>query len=345
MFVSVHVASVPCVGLVDVAALPASSTATHIDTEGHDTSWNPPGPPTWSGALHVVGSAGSVVVKTLPRSSTVTHSAVDGQEIRTRQEAPRQFSGGSMFVVDQLAASAGSSEVRTLPALSTATQSEIEGQATPSSEIVPSLTGSISQLEPSVGSVEVSTLPLSSTATQSVDGDSTHETSWMMLPGSVPDSIVHVAEAPPPGFVEVTKLPAPSPATHRDADGHPSAQKRFVVPSMPALVAQFAPPSVVVSALPALSTVAHSDTEGQAMSTSVLAPSTPMSRVQVGVAASGLLEYTTRPIRSTPTHSVVGVVVHDMPSSCVMGRNGFGGGSTSLIVHAPAPPVGFVEVR
>src|SRR6478609_8237257 len=150
MFVSVQVASAPSVGSVVAAALPASSTATQNETDGHDTSWNPPGPATCSGALQVVGSAGSVELRTFPTSSTATHSDVDGHETRTRHVAPRQFSGGSTLVVDQLAAS--------------------------------------------VGSVDVSTFPLSSTATQSVAGDRTHEMSWTMLPGSVPDSTVHVAE-------------------------------------------------------------------------------------------------------------------------------------------------------
>src|SRR6476660_1541962 len=111
---------------------------------------------------------------------------------------------------------------------------------------------------------------------------------------------------------------------------------------MPALVAQVVPPSVDVSALPALSTAAHSDAEGQEMSIGRLEPSTPLMRVQVGETAPGLVDVTTRPIKSTATHSVLGDATQDSPSNWVTGMKG--GGSTSLAVHAPAPPVGFVEV-
>jgi hypothetical protein len=102
-------------GLVEVRALPESSTATHSELEGHeiaDSWW--PGSMLLTVQLAPAPAAGSVEVATLLESSTATHSALDAQEMPVRALLPSAL----LSVQLALAPSAGSVEVRTLPWLS-----------------------------------------------------------------------------------------------------------------------------------------------------------------------------------------------------------------------------------
>lgn len=71
------------------------------------------------------------------------------------------------------------------------------------------------------------------------------------------------ALAPPVGLVEVSTSPAPSTATHSDAEGHETPPS-MLLPSTLLTVHALAPPvgSIEVTAFPAPSTTTHSKADG-----------------------------------------------------------------------------------
>jgi hypothetical protein len=165
----------PPVGSVEVSRVPAKSTATHKDVDGHETPRS--GPQSAIGSPEQASSgvsvhapappAGSVEVSTL-FASTATHSDVDGHETLWSAHPPEQLS--TCVTVHAPAPPVGSVDVTTFPNPSTATQRDTDGQEMPvrtgvTSPSIPNtgLLGStrtaVQAGAPAVGSVEVTTFP------------------------------------------------------------------------------------------------------------------------------------------------------------------------------------------
>jgi len=157
----------PPAGSVDVSTLPASSTATQRDADGHEIPLSALAPDArWKKTHAEVPPVGSLDVAMLP-PEVPTHHDVVGQDT---------LKSPTVAAVQALAPPVGSVEVRTSPALSPTTHSVTDGQAMllqyqsePGATLVV-----VHVPAPPVGSVDVSTLPALSAATHSVtDGQET----------------------------------------------------------------------------------------------------------------------------------------------------------------------------
>src|SRR3984885_9790089 len=117
------------------------------------------------------------------------------------------------------------------------------------------------------------TLPALSPATQRVVGQDTPKTSF-----SQSTSAVFQVRAPPAGSVEVTALPALSPATHSAVDGQ-DRPRMSLPPSTFARVQAEGPPAGLteVSALPELSTATHNFADGQETASRLLSLSVTLT--------------------------------------------------------------------
>ena len=70
----------PAVGSVEVRMLPASSPATHIETDAQETVWSECARSAGTFIHALLPPVGLVEVKMLSSTSTATHSDTDGQE-------------------------------------------------------------------------------------------------------------------------------------------------------------------------------------------------------------------------------------------------------------------------
>jgi hypothetical protein len=128
---------VPPAGLVEVTALPALSTATHIWLDGHDMP-----------AMMLLGSiraachpdpcTGLVEVSTFVSPSTAAHRVADGHDTAPARDRPEVAPSGSTGCTVHDAGSSGRVEVRVFPAQSTATH-QVDGHEIPTGPLAPSI--------------------------------------------------------------------------------------------------------------------------------------------------------------------------------------------------------------
>lgn len=127
-------AETPPVGLYEVNAFPAPSTATQKVTVLQETPVRPAGSFRSTCVQSLAPPVGFVEVSTSPDELTMTQSSADGQDKATVGAGSR-YCGGLMRPTgwsDQLdAPAAGRVDVTVLPSSSTARQKEVVGQEAP----------------------------------------------------------------------------------------------------------------------------------------------------------------------------------------------------------------------
>jgi hypothetical protein len=228
-------------------------------------------------------------------------------------------------------AAIGSAVVRTFPALSVATHSAVRAHVSPAIQCPGSLPVTDQLAEPEAGSSEESSCPapLPALQTSTLAHQITPTPPWPTEPFCHPD-------APAVGVVLLSTLPAWSPATHSDDDGHETAQMR-VVPSTSARVHAPAPPvgSVEVRIPPDPSLATQNETEAHETPQMLSVPSTS-TRVHAPAPPVGSVEVKIPPDPSVATHSEDDgqeTLLIDVPGSIV------------ALDHAAAPPAGLVELN
>jgi len=325
--------------LVDVNALPASSTATQSVVDRQVTAENPVSTKlgvTSTQTAFQIPLVGDVVVQTSPLSSTATHNETDGHE--TARTESRGWKSKRCHVG---ATASGFVETNELPYPSTATHSDGEGHETASG--VPEVltryqsgpANSAHAFAPPVGFVERKAsppVPLSSTRQRVSDAQATAlnaESGWTAAE-------IHVAE-PPVGLDVLTTLPCWSAARHSDVE----EQDRTFAPKCASPVEADsvhapAPPVgfVEVQTPPSPSSATQSEADGHETLHNPAAPAT-LTGLQVLAPPAGFVEVRTFPWSSTPTQSEFDG--HDIDSRLPVF-------STPPNVHAAGPPVGLVDV-
>ena len=184
--------------------LPALSTATHSDADGHDMPLMPLAPLiAFVVHLAVAPSAGSELVTALPPLSEATQNDVDGHEIATGKGIPKSSAGRSSC---SPSSGGGVTRIggghRVAPEIDRDAQVGVGGHA----RHRPPLRGAVDvhEAHESRPIVEVSALPAPSTATHSAA--EVHE---MPLNEVVPSTldVSHRAAVPAPALAEPSSLP------------------------------------------------------------------------------------------------------------------------------------------
>ena len=185
----------PPVGLIDVAAPPKVSPATHNDTDGQEITSAMASAELGSTTLHADRPPVGLVELRMASQPATTHNDTEGHETVAIPPIP----GSTWTRLQAVAPPVGLVELSTLPASSTATHSETAGHAMLSSTALPmgllalSTCATRHALVPPVGSVELSTLPFASTPTHSdTDG---HETAFGSF--APPTRVTRHVAAPP----------------------------------------------------------------------------------------------------------------------------------------------------
>jgi hypothetical protein len=191
----------------------------------------------------------------------------------------------------------------------TAMQSDIDGHEIAVSGVVPAAAVVFQAAGPPAGLVEVRTFPASSTAAHS-DADG-HEMSssvgWApLVVTSLSIRLAVQPEGPTPGSVEVTALPAPSTATHSDADGHDTDASDWPGSTVAAVHVVAFRGLVEVSTRASPSTAAQNRAEGHDT-----APGPPLAELSTARIVQldgvvGWFEVRTLPAVSTATHQLDG---------------------------------------